>query len=467
VTSPNPFPRLVIAGGSGDSGKTLLTLGLILAMRDRGLSVRAYKKGPDYIDAAWLDWASEHPARNLDTYLMGFESCLTSFLATGSRDGINFIEGNRGLFDGVDAKGTHGTTELAKHLKAPILLILNATKATRTVAAFVLGCQTLDPQAGIAGVVLNQVSSTRHEQVIREAIESECRLPVLGCLPRMRNDTLLPARHLGLVTPAEHPRSGELRSNLMQLIQGRVDLDRVLEMAGRAPVLPSITVPIPEILSSRRVRIGLLKDSALSFYYPENLEALTAAGAALEPVSSLTANALPSGLHALYIGGGFPETHGASLASNRDFLMSLRLAARSGMPIYAECGGLMLLSRAIHWQGSRYPMADVFPFEVEVSQTVQGHGYVEMIVDQPNPFFREGTVLRGHEFHYSRIRSLPGDTLSACLLSRGTGCGQGRDGLIQGNVWASYTHLHALGSPEWALGLVAAARAYSSRDGSP
>jgi cobyrinic acid a,c-diamide synthase len=455
--------RLVVAGTSGDSGKTLLALGLLFMLRERGLAVRAFKKGPDYIDAAWLSWAAGHPARNLDTYLMGFEVCTSSFLRSAAADGFNIIEGNRGLYDGSDAQGTHSTAELAKSLKAPILLIVNATKVTRTAAAWVLGCQRLDPQAFIGGVILNQVNGTRHERVIRDAIEKDCGIPVFGALPRAAGQTLLPARHLGLVTPDEHPRIDELMSNLMDLVRDRLDLDRIIALSRQAPALQD-TGPItsgPPV--AHQVRVGFLRDSALSFYYPENLEILEQSGASLVPISPLTAIELPPDLDALYIGGGFPETHGADLSANRSLLEALRNAAHDGLPIYAECGGLMLLSRGIRWNAARFPMAGVFPFEVEVFPTPQGHGYVELLVDQPNPYFTQGLVIRGHEFHYSRIVTESTSVVTACEVKRGTGCGRGREGLIQGNVWASYTHLHALGTPEWAEGLLTAAKEYSNR----
>ncbi len=458
-----PYPRLVLAGISGDSGKTLLALGLIFALRDQELSVRAFKKGPDYIDAAWLSWASGHPARNLDTYLMGFERCNSCFTASALQDGLNLIEGNRGLYDGSDARGTHSTGELAKSLKSPALLVVNATKVTRTAAAMVLGCQRLDPQVDIRGVVLNQVSSARHEKVIRDAVEAECGLPVLGCMPRMAGDSLLPARHLGLVTPYEHPRIHELKANLLELVRDRVDIGRILALAQNTPPLPAGGSSFADLPDGRGIRVGILRDSALSFYYPENLEVLEQSGAALVAISPLTAIGLPYGLDVLYIGGGFPEMHGAALSANQSFLSALQSAALDGLPIYAECGGLMLLSQAIRWNSERYPMAGVLPFEVEVFPAVQGHGYVELLVDRPNPFYAVGTAIRGHEFHYSSFVTEGVYSHTACAVRRGTGCGQGRDGLVQGNLWASYTHVHALGTCEWARGLLAAARRHAQQ----
>ncbi|HUB77482.1 MAG TPA: cobyrinate a,c-diamide synthase [Bryobacteraceae bacterium] len=450
------FPRLVVAGLSGESGKTLVSLSLLLEARNRRTPVRAFKKGPDYIDAAWLGWAAQSPAHNLDTFLMGFPAARESFARHAVSDGLNVIEGNRGLFDGSDAHGTHSTSELAKALAAPVILVVDATKVTRTVSALVLGCQKLDPKLHIGGVILNQVAGRRHESIICQAVEADCGLPVLGTIPRCSTHSLLPARHLGLVTPYEHPSTSDLERDLLAFIDSHLDLDRLSALANSAPPLAPAP-PVHSVASGPPAAIGYFHDSAFCFYYPENLDALRAAGATLTPVSPLTAAEIPAAVDAIYIGGGFPETHAARLSRNSGFLASLRERARQGLPVYAECGGLMVLSRAIHWQGSRFPMAGVLPFDVEVLPKPQGHGYVELITDRPNPFFATGTRLRGHEFHYSRIASQGELPATACAVSRGVGCSSARDAVVVDNVWAAYTHLHALATPEWASALVRAA----------
>jgi cobyrinic acid a,c-diamide synthase len=451
-----PAPRLVIAGQAGDAGKTIVSLAVLLAWRRAGVSVRSFKKGPDYIDPAWLGWAAGQPARNLDTYLMGADTVRTAFARHALSDGVNVIEGNRGLFDGFDTAGTHSTAELAKLLHAPVILVVNAAKVTRTVAAMVLGCQKFDSDLNLAGVVLNRVNGKRHERIVRACIEQSCGIPVVGVLPKIEAADLVPERHLGLVTPAEHGPTAALESGLFEHIVPGLDLAALSKIAYTAPpVAPAEerAVALPDL---RGVKIGFLQDSAFTFYYAENLEALERSGAELVPISALAASQIPSGLHALYIGGGFPETHGDRLAANTSFLASLRAAAEGGLPIYAECGGLMLLSQAIRWHGQRNLMAGVLPFEVEVCPTPQGHGYAELLVDSPNPFYVPGTRLRGHEFHYSRI--VCGEPpATACAVVRGSGCWPGRDGVTLNNVWASYTHLHALATPEWASGLANAA----------
>ena len=469
LTDLRPLPRLLIAGLSGGSGKTLVALGFLLRLRRASVPVRAFKKGPDYIDAAWLRWGSGHSARNLDTYLMGQDLAASSFIRNGIDEGINVIEGARGLFDGFDLAGTHSSAALAKQLQAPVVLVVDGTKVTRTAAALVLGCQKLDSALSLAGVILNNVNGRRHEQILRGAITDICGVPVLGAIPKAAVGEPLPERHLGLVPPQECKHLEELESDLLEVVGGGLDLDALLAIARSAPALASVpressqsiletTAEIPQA----RVKIGYLLDSAVSFYYPENLELLEQAGAELVPISALRAGALPDDLNALYIGGGFPETHAQELAANRTMLVSIRSAAEAGLPLYAECGGLMLLSRALLWKGMRYEMANLFPFEVEVSDKAQGHGYCELQVDKENPFFPVGTQLRGHEFHYSRIAPQSDWARTACEVRRGVGCFRGRDAALIKNVWASYTHLHALASPEWARGLVCAAQKFAA-----
>ncbi|MCX6543335.1 MAG: cobyrinate a,c-diamide synthase [Acidobacteria bacterium] len=456
VSSP---PRLVVAGLGGDSGKTLVSLALLRMARGFGLDTRAFKKGPDYIDAAWLTWAAGRPARNLDTFLMGVVRARQSFARHAAGAGLVVIEGNRGLYDGVDAEGTHSTAELAKALDAPVLLVVNARKVTRTIAASVLGCQAFDPDVRIEGVVLNQVNGVRHERIVRDAVESRCGVPVVGVVPRLSDGVLLHSRHLGLVPPPEHGDLTELGQRLVDQIGSRLDLTAIFDLARRAPRVGWTPEPAAHSGQGRGLRIGYVRDSAFSFYYPENLECLEAAGATLVPVSSLTAAVLPAGLHALYIGGGFPETHAATIAANRGFLDDLRQQAQSGLPIYAECGGLMLLAQTLRQTSGVSRMAGVLPCDVELCTAPQGHGYAELVVENPNPFFPVGLPLRGHEFHYSRIVPEPTPVPTVCAVRRGAGCVAGRDGVVVHNVWASYTHLHALSTPEWTLGLLGAARA--------
>jgi cobyrinic acid a,c-diamide synthase len=449
-------PRLVVAGLSGDSGKTLVALGIAAALKARGLDVAPFKKGPDYIDAAWLGEATGRPGRNLDTFLQGPEA-LDGVLARGASAGLALVEGNRGLFDGLDAAGAHSTAELAKRIGAAVVLVVDVTKTTRTVAALVLGCRALDPEVPLAGVVLNRVATARQEQVIRDALEQAGAPPVLGAVPRVADDPL-PGRHLGLVTAVEHPRTRDAIGVAARLIEAHVDLDRLLEIAGSAPPVELAEREAPSRGSP--VRVGVLRDEAFSFYYPENLEALEERGAEIVFFSALAGDPLPD-VDALYIGGGFPELYAPRLAAHRGLRESLRGAVADGLPVYAECGGLMYLARALVTGGASHPMSGVLDLVIEQTHRPHGHGYAEGTVKGANAFFARGTRLRGHEFHYSRPRGGPRDVTTVLSLERGTGLGEGRDAIVAGpggRVWASYLHVHALGTPAWAPALLSLAR---------
>jgi len=448
---PFSVPRLVVAGLSGDGGKTLVSLGLGRAFADRGLAVQAFKKGPDYIDPAWLSAATRSSCRSLDSFLMPDEAIDASVAPAFGADFI-LVEGNRGLFDGVDAAGSHSTAELAKKLKAPVILVVDTTKMTRTVAAIVLGCRLLDPDLQLAGVILNRVGTPRQERVIREAVEKAAAIPVLGAIPRLAGADPLPGRHLGLVTFAEHSAREEAVERAARAVADAVDLEQVLQIAGRAGDL-ELSMPV-QPLNRHAVTIGYFKDEIFSFYYPENLAALEAAGARLVTISPTVDAALPDQLDALYIGGGFPEVHAPRLAENQQFAADLRGKVAAGLPVYAECGGLMYLARELIVDGASYPMAGVLDLTIQQEKKPQGHGYEVGTVDRANPFFETRTELRGHEFHYSHI--IAGEDLEHTVvdLERGVGTGNSRDCIVKSNVWASYLHVHAAATPQWADGLV-------------
>jgi len=454
------LPRLVLAGLAGDSGKSLVSLGLIRTLRQRGLKVSPFKKGPDFIDAAWLGAAAGTPCRNLDTFMMEPEVILSS-LAEGGRDAsIAVVEGNRGLYDGLDAGGSHSTAQLAKLIGAPVVLIVDVTKSTRTVAAQVLGCRVLDPELRLAGVILNRVGTSRQEKVIREAIKVDVDLPVLGAIPRLA-DQHLPSRHLGLVTAMEHPRVAETLERVAAVVAEHVDIPALLALADDTPDLESVAVPTPatqatQTTGAKRVRIGVLRDRAFSFYYPENLAALERAGADLCDISPLADAELPD-IDALYAGGGFPEIYASELAANRSLREAIADRIGQGLPVWAECGGLMYLSRALIKDGVTHDMVGALPVRVEQMTRPQGHGYVQALSDRANPILPEGTELCGHEFHYSRLLDNGNKVPTVLKLSRGVGVGGGRDGLQVGQAVATYTHLHALATPSWAPGLVGAA----------
>ena len=457
MTPLNP-PRLIVVGTGGDSGKTLVSLGLARHWSRSGIAVQAFKKGPDYIDSAWLTLASGRPTRNLDTWMMSKRGVIGSFTAHCVGDGLNLVESNRGLFDGENVRGTHSSAALAELLGLPVLLVLPVSKTTRTAAAVVLGMKTLGAKLNWIGVVLNFVGTERHREVTTRAVEEVTGLRVLGAIPRLKADPL-PGRHLGLMTPEEHRNAGQAIDLAAKVMADCLDVERIPKAAQKSRSLDLHQKPPGAgSQSGRGLKIAYFSGSAFTFYYPDNLEALENRGACLVPVNPMVASALPD-CDALYIGGGFPETHAARLADNRPFRESVAHAAERGLPIWAECGGLMFLARNLLWDQKAYPMAGVLPVNVKVHERPQGHGYEEVTVDATNPFLPIGTKLRGHEFHYSQIYgTLPLTT--AFRVSRGTGIGDGRDGLVYCNVLASYLHLHAIGAPRWGAGLIAAARIY-------
>lgn len=440
-------PRLVVAGLSGDSGKTLLSLGLIGALRAKGVDVAGCKKGPDYIDTAWLGLAAGRPARNLDTWMIGPGGIGLSLEKLQDADLI-VVEGNRGLYDGMDVQGTHSTAELAKTIGAPVLLVVDATKTTRTLAAQVLGCCYLDPELNIAGVILNRVGTLRQEKLIRQAVEESTGVPVLGAIPRMSRSDLLPSRHLGLVTTEDHPEASRAIEMAREAVADAVDLEGILGIARQQ----TIDVEFPKLELPRAVspfRAAVAEDEAFCFYYRENLEAIEAAGGEICSFSPLAGDSLPSDCDLLYLGGGFPELHAERLAESGAVRRDFPRAAREGLPIYAECGGLMVLARSLRKEEGVFPMAGVLDLVVEQTPKPQGHGYVAAQVMRDNPWYEVGTELRGHEFHYSRVVGGRDAERAVCELERGKGLDGIHDGIVKDRVWASYLHLHALGAPDW------------------
>ena len=456
----------------GGSGKTILSIGIIAAWKNRGIEVVPFKKGPDYIDAGWLGLAAGRPCYNLDTFLVSESEVQRSFLKHSSQGDISFVEGNRGLYDGIDLEGATCTAELSKLLQTPVILCVDGTKTSRTMAAVVSGCSQFDPDVVIKGVILNRVAGPRHEAILRKSIEHFCGIPVVGAVPKLRGQDF-PERHMGLVPTPEHSLATEAIIEISEIAEKYLDLEALLQIAEDAQD-NTLTDPLIETngsVDSRasesdakttadRPRIGIIKDSAFQFYYPENISALRKCGADTVFLSPLKSRSLPS-IDALYIGGGFPETHAEQLAENRSFKSELKALAEDGLPIYAECGGLMYLAKELVLKGTVYPMADVLPLALDLSSRPQGHGYTIVQVDKRNPYFEVGTKLKGHEFHYSRVLEWQGsDEDLVFAMKRGSGVIHQRDGIVYKNVLATYTHLHALGTPFWAGALVrnAAAR---------
>ena len=456
-------PRIIISGLKGGSGKTLLSLGLAAALTRQGIRVKPYKKGPDYIDAAWLALAAGRDATNLDPFFLPPARLRALFQHSLPAHHLALIEGNRGLFDGRDAQGSCATAELAHILDCPVIVSLDCTKMTRTAAALVLGLTMFDPRIRIAGIILNQVGTSRQATLIRQAVEQHTCVPVLGALPRLPRNPL-PERHMGLASGDMGDAARAVLEQLGTFIREHVDMARVRNLANAAPALP----PSPPFWEGdarpARVRIGYVRDEALWFYYGENLEALRRAGAELVRLSFADKEPWPE-LDGIYLGGGFPEDHAPRL-SQSPHLAELQRWSDAGMPIYAECGGFMVLARAISRADASHRMAGIFPVEARFSPRPQGLGYVEGRVTCDNPFLPRGSLVRGHEFHYSHcVPDADAAPCCALALDCGRGMGQGQDALIVRRTWASYTHIFAPALPQWADNFVAAAAAFATEAG--
>ncbi|MBF0553960.1 MAG: cobyrinate a,c-diamide synthase [Nitrospirae bacterium] len=456
-------PRVVIAGLRGGSGKTTLSLGLLRLWKNKGRRIIPFKKGPDYIDAAWLSGAAKTHCYNLDSYIIDEGKLVNSLISHSTdADGI-LIEGNRGLFDGVDAKGTFSTAALARLLASPVILIVDCVKTAATVGVIVKGIIEFSKELMIKGVVLNYISNERHEKVIREAVESYAGVPVVGVLKR--SDTpFQQERHMGLMSRDETREIDDVLDRMAAAVGSSVDEGQIWQIANSAPPLEYDAPESEDVLASwtcpSTVNIGVIRDSAFQFYYPENIEALKTHGAGIVEISALGSD-MPDELDALYIGGGFPETHALCLSENKLFSNKLRELIEGGLPVYAECGGLMFLGRGIVYNERYYPMVGIFPVDFVMHEKPQAHGYTIVETVGEGPYFPKNVILRGHEFHYSKAVNLEMERLSFRFkMKRGKGIVDGRDGLSYKQVFATYTHIHALGSPQWAEGLVRAAAAY-------
>ncbi len=535
------FPRIIIAALRGGSGKTILSIGIIAALSRRGKTVAAFKKGPDYIDAGWLALAAGRPCYNLDSFLLSQSDNLQSFLTHSIDSDISVIEGNRGLYDGIDLEGSTSTAELAKLIRCPVVLCVDCTKITRTMAAVVAGCSQFDSDVMINGVILNRVANSRHEKKLRDSIEHYCSMPVIGAVPKL-SEQHFPERHLGLVPTPEHDWANSSIEAITRIAEQHIDFDALMTIAANAPELETggrkeksevgmrksefeieaaasenrdaenddlkqtVSIRDPESIIQNpassiqhpassiehpassiehrassiehpassiqhpassiekpKVRVGIIRDSAFQFYYPENIDALAKQGAEIVYVSPLKDAALPD-LDALYIGGGFPETHAEQLSLNKKFNSQLKSLAENGFPIYAECGGLMYLGEQLVLDNRSYPMVGILPVTFDFYKRPQGHGYTIVEVAVENPYYEVGTEIRGHEFHYSRVSQWDGNRSQLVFrMKRGAGIESDRDGILYKNVLATYTHIHALGTPGWAPALVRNAIKYNRK----
>lgn len=456
----------MIAAPHGRSGKTVLTLGLLRALRRQGCAVQPFKKGADFIDPGWHTVAAGRTSRNLDRYFMEPDQIRAVVRGASAGADVCVVEAAMGLYDGLDAEGSTSSAEIAKITATPVVLVLDVTRMTRTAGALVLGCCAFDTDVRIAGVILNRVRGARQRALVTEVIERTCGIPVVGAVPADARLNV-PDRHLGLVTSGETDERERLLDGIADVVAEWVDLDAVRAIAASAGELPAAAgsglVGDAADAPGARATIAVVRDEAFSFYYPENLAALERAGARLVFVRSLGDEALPSDVDGLYVGGGFPEEFAEQLQANEAFRRSVRERAEHGLPVYAECGGLMYLGRRLVHRGRSYDMAGVLGLDTVVQDRQTAHGYARAVVGASGSWLDPGMVLVGHEHHHSQATDLDPALRFAYAVERGRGIVPGFDGACTGNVVAGYLHVNALASPAWAPSFVRAAERYRAR----
>jgi len=428
----NP-PAVIVAGTHSGCGKTTLTLGIMAALRGRGVEVQPFKCGPDFIDPTLHRQITGRISRNLDVRMCGADFVRRTFAAHAPAAGISVIEGVMGLFDGGHGSAAH----LAALLGVPVLLVVDVRSAAESVAAVIKGFETLEQGIRVGGVIFNRVGSPRHLQLITEAVRNHCRAEIIGALPR-DSGISLPSRHLGLHMGPEMDLDQE---RLAALIKDHLDLDGLLQLASTVTAECKASEPKGAAGKSQpapSVRLGLARDEAFCFYYQDNLDMLQQAGAVIVPFSPLHDDNLPENLDGLYLGGGYPELHASLLADNASMREDILHFSRSGRPVYAECGGFMYLSESIvDSHGMEYPMAGVYPVRATMGKGLRRLGYREATMQVSTLLCRKGDICYGHEFHYSEIDPMPAQVERAFVLADGRS-----EGYIINNTLAGYVHLH-------------------------
>ncbi len=453
------MPRVFISAAHKSSGKTTLTLGLCAALHACGHAVQPFKKGPDYIDPLWLGMAAQRPCYNLDFHMMQRDEIERQFARATAGARISLIEGNKGLYDGLDLDGSNSNAALAKLLGAPVVLVIDARGMTRGVAPLILGYQAFDPEIRIAGVILNNLGGSRHESKLRAVIEHYTEVEVIGAV---QHDASLQIaeRHLGLVPANEQDAARDRIQHVGKRVAAQVNLERFLAIADSAADL-NIALPPEAGTSAERLRIGIAHDQAFGFYYSEDLDSLRAANVELVDIDTLHARDLPE-VDGLIIGGGFPEMFMAELEANVPLRTRIRLAIEAGLPAYAECGGLMYLSKSLSWQGQTRQMVGVVPGDTVMHERPVGRGYARL---QPtgDDRWQETASIPAHEFHYSSLENLPADSMYAYQVMRGHGIDGLHDGYQRYNLLAGYVHRRGTGAQGWIAPFLNQVRAHKAR----
>lgn len=461
--------RFLVSAAHKSSGKTTISIGLAAALKGRGLTVQPFKKGPDYIDPLWLGLAAGHGCRNLDFFLSSHEEIREQF-NQGHDAEVCLVEGNKGLYDGLALDGGNSNAALARLLDLPVILVIDARGMTRGIAPLILGYQAFERDIRIAGVILNRLGGSRHEAKLRSVIEHYTDVPVVGAVHEDTHLALV-ERHLGLMPANETAGAGRLISGIAERVARQVDLDRLLAITATDVRL---AMPARQAASADPpLRIAIAQDAAFGFYYGDDLDAFSQAGARLVPFDTLHDAHLPP-CDALFIGGGFPESFLDELTANTSLRKEIRSAIASGLPTYAECGGLMYLANSIAWRGITRPMVGIIDGDVLMHPKPVGRGYVILETGEAHPWRSAadagqhgnrpaGTdfsgLIHAHEFHYSELCNLPAGTRYAYRVKRGHGIDGRHDGIVLHNLLASYTHLRAVQGCNWPSQFVQFARA--------
>jgi cobyrinic acid a,c-diamide synthase len=438
------IPRIIISGTSSRVGKTLISIGLMRALTNRGYIVQPYKVGPDFIDPSFHLFATGRYSRNLDSFMMGRSDILEILQRNFRNADIAVIEGTMGLYDSHDAIDEKGSTaEISKILKCPMVLIANVERMARTAASFLLGYRLFDPDVKIEGVILNRVGGERHARKARTAVEKLAKMRVVGIIPR-REDIVIPDRHLGLIPAHEKEEFEELFDKLAEVVEQYVDVEKIVEIAQNAIRLEDVEEHPIFKLRTPEIDLGVLRDKSFSFYYQDNVDAF-ATRARIHYIDSLNDKKLPE-VDALYIGGGFPEVFAGELEKNKSLREDIYEFCDSGKPVYAECGGLMYLGESIIVKGNEYEMVGFLPIKTEMYRKFQALGYSIYRVINTNPISKKGDLLIGHEFHYSKVTTR-GKLKFAFKVKRGKGIDGEYDGIMKQRTLANYLHLHVLTYP--------------------
>jgi len=452
--------RFLVSAAHKSSGKTSVSIGLAAELFRRGLAVQTFKKGPDYIDPIWLTAATGRSCRNLDFNVSTPDELRLEFARHGAGADVCLVEGNNGLYDGLDLRGTNSNAALAQLLDLPVVLVLDARGMTRGIAPLILGYQAFDRSVRIAGVILSRLGGARHEAKLRAVIEHYTDVPVLGAMQEDAHLAIV-ERHLGLMPANEDAVARSRIAALAAAVVKQVDFERLLAATIGRTSRPGAA---PLGAAGRAgVRIGIARDRAFGFYYPDDLEALERAGAQLLFFDTLRDARLPQ-VDGLIIGGGFPEVFMAELEANAALRAEILAAIQAGMPAYAECGGLMYLARTLSWHGKTHRMVGAIAGDVLMHERSQGRGYVKLAPTEAHPWRGPGEApaeVPAHEFHYSSIEGLPADTRFAYRVVRGHGADGKSDGIVVNNLLASYAHLRSVGSHDWAARFTGFVRAHS------